>query len=150
MGEEARLTDDTRPGTSAGSAGRGLSPLSGACERLGDLEEGKAEFEESALDEGLLGGGEIAGGLLVENAEHVDALACAEDVYLRLLTLFGATAELEDGLHVDGLHDLLEVHGGGMVGTGIGGANGYVEAIGGRLEGEPRLLHLLRRGCGRE
>ena len=60
------------------------------------------------VDEALLGRGEIALGSGGENAEHVDGLAGAEEVDLGLLAFLGAAAELQDGLHVDGLDDLLE------------------------------------------
>ena len=95
-------------------------------------------------------GGEVALGLFGKDAEHVDALACAEDVDLRLLALVGGSAELHDGRHVDGLDELLEAHGGGMVDAGIGGANGGVEAVGCHLVGAAGLVVLFGGGGGRQ
>ena len=52
----------------------GLFGGGGAGEGLGDVKEGKPEFEECRVDEGLLGGREIAGTFLGDDAEHVNAL----------------------------------------------------------------------------
>ena len=119
-----------------------------AGEGLRHLEEREAEFEERARQQGVFGFGEVAFGLLCEDAEHVDGLACAEDIDLRLLAGLGASAELQDGLHVDGLDERFEGEGGGMVRTGVGSADGEVEALGGGVEGAEGLLHLLGGGAG--
>ena len=122
-------------------------------EGLGDFEEGHAEFEEGAVEEVGLVRGEIALGFFAEDAEHVDALAGAEDVDLGLLAFGGGSAELHDGGHVDGLDELLEAHGGRVLHAGVGGADGGVEAVGGHLVGEAGLLGSARRwgrgGCRR-
>ena len=92
------------------------------------------------------GGGEVAGCFFREDGEHVNGLAGAEDVDLGLLALLGAAAELQDGLHVDGLDELVEAHGGGVIHAWVGGTDGDVEAVSGGGVGEAGLLHLLRRG----
>ena len=131
-----------------GGMGAAARCWGGTGEGLRDLQKAETELEESAREQGLFGGGEIAASLFVENAEHVDGLARAEDVDLRLLALLRAAAELQDGLHVDGLDELLEGHGGRMVRAGVGGADSGVEAVGGGLEGDTGLLHLLGGGLG--
>ncbi len=55
---------------------------------------------------------------------------------LGLLAFLGGSAELHDGRDVDGLDEAVEVHGGRVVGAGVGGADGGVEAVGGLLVGE--------------
>ncbi len=142
-----RLADDARAG-GVGTAAGGRSGFGGggAGEGLGDLEEGHAEFEEGAFEEAGLVGGEVALGLFGEDGEHVDALAGAHEVDLGLLAFLGGAAELHHGGHVDGLDELVEAHGWGVVDAGVGGADGGVEAVGGHLVGAAGLLGLL--GCG--
>ena len=78
-------------------------------------------------------------------AEHIDALARAEDVDLGLLALVGCAAELHDRGHVDGLDELVEAHCGRVIHARVGGANRGVEPVGGHLIGAAGLIVLL---CG--
>jgi hypothetical protein len=123
-------------GSGGWGSGRGRVAL------LGGAGEGLGHFE------GVFGAGEVAVGFVGEDAEHVDGLACAEDVDLRLLAGLGPAAELQDSLHVNGLDERFEGEGGGVVRTGVGGADCEVEALGGGVEGAERLLHLLGGGAG--
>src|SRR5215469_10802052 len=107
----------------------------GAGEGLRDLEEGHAQLEESVVEQEVLVWAEIAFGLIGEDSEHVDALACAEDVNLRLLAFGSGATQLHDGRHVDGLNEPLEVHWWEVVGARVGGADGGVETVGGGLVG---------------
>ena len=111
LASAAWLPHDARAGAGSGGrwgAGAGGSLLGGAGEGLGDLEESETELEEGACEKCVLGDGEIAGGFVAEDGEHVDRLLGAENVDLGLLALLGASAELQDGLHVDGLDERLE------------------------------------------
>ena len=67
----------------------------------------------------------------MQDGEHIDRLTGAKDVDLRLLAVLRAAAELQDSLHVDGLHDAFKAECGRVLGTGVSGANGEVEALGG-------------------
>src|SRR5579863_8087724 len=62
-------------------------------DRVRDLEEHHAEFEEHILQRRFFAGGEVAFRLVLQESEHVDALASAEDVDAGLLTRLGARAE---------------------------------------------------------
>jgi hypothetical protein len=120
--------------------------LCGPRKGLGHFEEGKAQLEERAREEDVFGSVEIALRLLREDAKHVDGLAGTEDVHLWLLAGLRASAELQDGLHVHGLDERLKGQCRRMVCTGVGRTNGEVEALGGRVEGAERLLHLFGSG----
>ena len=137
-----RLANDAGADGAGTAAGRGLG-CGGSGECLGDLEEGHPKLEESAFEKAGLFGGEVALGLFGENGQHVDALAGSDDVDLGLLALGGCAAELHDRGHVDGLDELVEAHGGRMIGAGICCADGGVEAVGGHLVGDAGLLGLL-------
>ena len=107
---------------------------------LGDFEEAHVELEEGRLDQRGFGGlGEVAGGFGGDGGEHVDGLACAEDVDLGLLAGGGGAAELHEGLHVEGLDEALEGHLGDGFHAGVGGADGGVEAVYGGLVGAAGL-----------
>ena len=80
-------------------------------------------------------GGEVSLGFFCQDAEHVDALTRAHQIDLGLLSFVSGSAKLDDGRHVDGLDERLEVHRGRMVHAGVGGPNGGVEAICCRLVG---------------
>ena len=96
-------------------------------------------------------GGEVALGLFGEDAEHVDALARAEEVDLGLLALGRGAAELHDGRHVDATGRCCsKLISGGCVHAGVGGADGGVETVGGRLVGAAGLLGLLGGGRRRQ
>ena len=136
-----------RPGA---PEGWGLAVGGGAGKGLGDFEEAHADLEECVVHELGLGGGEVSLGFLGEDGEHVDALARSHEVDLGLLARLGCAAELQDGGHVDGVDDLLEAHGGGMVHAGVGGADGGVEVVGGLLVGGVGLLHLAGGWRGRK
>ena len=155
-----RLTNDA--GAAAGSAearpaaawpsgsawGSGSGALLGrAGKGLGDFKECQAQLKDGAIDEALFGMREISLCLAAQDAEHVNTLAGAEQVDLGLLAFLGAAAKLQDGLHVNGLDDPFKAHGGRVIHTGIGSADGCVEAVGSGFVSEARLLHLL--GCGR-
>jgi hypothetical protein len=143
-----RLANYARAG-GIGTATGGRSGFGGgrAGEGLGDLEEGHAEFEEGAFEEAGLVGGEVAFGFFGEDGEHVDALTGAHEVDLGLLAFLGGSAELHHGGEVDGLDELVEAHGWGVVGARVCGTDGGVEAVGSHLVGATGLLGLL--GCGR-
>jgi hypothetical protein len=114
--------------------GRGaLGGLAG--EGLGYFEEAHVELEEGGVDEGGFGWGEAGFGFGRDDGEHVDGLAGAEDVDLGLLAGGGGTAELHEGLHVEGLDDAVEGHLGDGLHAGVGGADGGVEAVYRGLEG---------------
>ena len=117
---------------------------------MGDFEECHAQFEECAVKQTSLFRGEIALGLVHEDAEHVDALTGAEDVDLRLLAFVGCGSELHHGGHVDGLHELLEAHRGRMIHAGVGGANGGVEPVCCHLVGAAGLIIFFRGGRRRQ
>jgi len=139
------LADDA----GAVGSGWGLAGLFGsglAGEHLGDFEEAHAGFKESGLDEAGLGGGEVACGFFGDEGKHVDGLTSAEEIDLWGLAGFGAAAELEDGLHVDGLDEPLEAHVGHGFHAGVGGADGGVEAVDGGGVGTLGLLGLLGGG----
>ena len=139
-----RLADDTGAAgagaASGGGFGRGL-----ARKGLRDLEEGHAELEEGAVQQAIFFGGQIALGFFCEDAQHVDALACAQDIDLRLLALVGRCAKLHHRRHIEGLYELLEAHRGRMVNAGVGGANRGVEAVCRHLVRAAGLVVLLRR-----
>ncbi len=73
-----------------------------------------------------------------------------DDVYLWLLAFAGGAAELHDGGEVDGLDELVEAHGGRMVGAGVGGADGGVEAVGRHVVGALGLVGFFSGGWRRE
>ena len=118
------LPDDT--GTEWAGCATGGFGGGGAGEGLCDLEEGHTQLKESAVEEAVLVGEEIASGLLGEDGEHIDALAGAEDVDLRLLALGGGAAELHDGGEIDGLDYLVEANRRLVVHARVGGADGGV------------------------
>ena len=148
------LADDAGAASGRGwtEASGGLLLLGGggAGEGLGDLEEGEMEFEEGAVEEGGLGAGAVAFGLVLEDIEHFDGLLGSHEIDLGLLALGGGSAELHDGGHVDGLDDALEGGGWGVLHAGVGRAYGDRQALGGLGVGQAGVLNLLGGGAGGE
>ena len=115
---------------------------------VGDLHEHHAQLEERVLQQTLFLVGEIALGLFDQDAEHVDALARAEDIDAGLLAGLGAGAHLQRSSHVDGLHQLVEVHlraaaAEGIARAGIGLGDHVVELLRGGA-----VVGVLRGGFG--
>ena len=97
-------------------------------------------------EEVLLGFDEVAFGLLGEHGDHVDGLACAEEVYARFLAFGGGGAELYESVHVKRLNEALEGELGDGPHGGVGGADGGVESVGGGFVGGVGLVALLGGG----
>ena len=86
---------------------------------------------------------EIAFGLGVDEGEHVDGLARADDVDLRRVTGFGGSAELNERLHVKRLDEALKAHRLQRLAAEVLGAQGGVEAFNGGSVGAGCLVDLL-------
>ena len=147
-----RLADKAWTWTGAWCTGRlhgrgtGGSLLGRPRKRLRNFKEGEAQLENGTGQQRLLGVGKVAGGALMQNGQHVDRLARAQDIDLGLLAFLGAAAKLQNCLHVNGLHNAFEAERGRVLGTWVRCTHGNIQAVSGGLEGNAGLLHLLVRG----
>ena len=117
----------------------------GAGEGLGDFEEGHAELEEGAVEQrGLLGerlplvfSARMASMSMLWRAPMRSTWGCWPSWVLPPSCMMA--------VHVDGLDELVEAHGGWVVHAGVGGADGGVEAVGGLLVGDAGPARSARR-----
>ncbi len=79
-------------------------------EQVGHLEIGHTQLVKYIAKRALLGGGEVALGLVAQDAEDVDGLARAHQVERRLFTLGRGQPELHQRGHVERGDELVESH----------------------------------------
>ena len=83
--------------------------------RIGEFEEHHSQIEESILQQTGFPFREVAFGLIGENSQDIDILACADDIHSGLFAGFCRSTHLHDGRKIDGLDELLKV---GLLGGG--------------------------------